>query len=37
MADQVRHKTFISYHHADQEGVDDFIKTFDHERDVFHR
>ena len=35
MADHVRHKTFISYHHADQEEVDDFIKTFDHGRDVF--
>ena len=35
MTDRVRHKTFISYHHADQEEVDDFIKTFDHDRDVF--
>ena len=24
----VRHKTFISYHHADQQEVDDFIRTF---------
>jgi len=31
----VRHKVFISYHHADQEQVDDFIRTFDEERDVF--
>ena len=31
----VRHKVFISYHHADQEKVDDFIETFDEERDVF--
>ena len=35
MADQVRHKTFISYHHKDQEEVDRFIETFDHDRDVF--
>ena len=35
MADQVRHKTFISYHHEDQEEVDRFIETFDHDRDVF--
>ncbi|EKF9128107.1 TIR domain-containing protein, partial [Vibrio cholerae] len=28
-------KCFISYHHADQEEVDEFIRTFDHERDVF--
>lgn len=35
MTDQVRHKTFISYHHDDQEEVDEFIKTFDHDRDVF--
>jgi hypothetical protein len=35
MADQVRHKTFISYHHDDQEEVDQFIETFDHDRDVF--
>ncbi|MEZ8013587.1 MULTISPECIES: TIR domain-containing protein [Vibrio] len=30
-----RHKCFISYHHEDQDEVDDFIRTFDHERDVF--
>ena len=30
-----RHKVFISYHHADQAEVDEFIKTFDEERDVF--
>ena len=35
MADQVRHKTFISYHQADQEEVDKFIEKFDHDRDVF--
>ena len=35
MTDQVRHKTFISYHHDDQEEVDKFIETFDHERDVY--
>lgn len=31
----IRHKCFISYHHADQDEVDAFIRTFDHERDVF--
>ena len=35
MTDQVRHKTFITYHHDDQEEVDKFIETFDHNRDVF--
>lgn len=35
MTEKVRHKVFISYHHADQKEVDDFIKTFDHQRDVF--
>ena len=35
MPDQVRHKTFISYHHQDQEAVDKLIRTFDHDRDVF--
>ena len=35
MPDQVRHKTFISYHQDDQEEVDEFIRTFDHDRDVF--
>ncbi len=32
---EVRHKCFISYHHADQDEVDDFVSTFDHDRDVF--
>ncbi len=31
----VRHKCFISYHHDDQDEVESFIDTFDHERDVF--
>ena len=35
MTNQVRHKTFISYHHDDQEEVDKFIETFDHDRNVF--
>ena len=35
MADQVRHKTFISYHRDDEEEVAKFIETFDNERDVF--
>jgi len=32
---RVRHKVFISYHHDDQSEVDDFIRAFDEERDVF--
>ncbi len=28
-------KCFISYHHADQAEVDQFIRTFDHTHDVF--
>ena len=35
MTNQIRHKTFISYHHDDQEEVDQFIETYDHDRDVF--
>ena len=35
MSDQVRHKTFISYHGDDHEEVEKFIKTFDQDRDVF--
>jgi len=31
----VRRKCFISYHHADQQEVDKFIRTFDHERNIF--
>jgi hypothetical protein len=31
---EVKHKVFISYHHDDQDEVEDFIKTFDHERKV---
>jgi len=31
----VRHKCFISYHHDDQKAVEEFIETFDHEREVF--
>ena len=29
-----RHNTFISYHHADESEVADFINRFDHEHDV---
>lgn len=35
MADEIRHKVFISYHHEDQKIVDGFIRTFDYERRVF--
>src|SRR3712207_3248878 len=33
----VRHKCFISYHHADEEMVAHFVDTFDHQHDVFIR
>ena len=32
---EVRHKTFISYHHEDQEAVDEFLRAFDVDRDTF--
>lgn len=32
---KVRHKCFISYHHDDQDEVDAFVRTFDHDRDAF--
>lgn len=32
---KIRRKVFISYHHEDQEEVNQFVKTFDDERDVF--
>ena len=31
----VRRKCFISYHHADEDEVDQFIRDFDHEYDCF--
>ncbi len=31
----VRRKCFISYHHADQGWVDNFVETFDHGRNLF--
>lgn len=31
----IRHKSFISYHHADQVAVRRFIDTFDENQDVF--
>ncbi|MDP3034027.1 MAG: TIR domain-containing protein [Methanobacteriaceae archaeon] len=30
-----RRKVFISYHHADKDEVNEFIKTFSNDRDVF--
>ncbi|WP_378947617.1 TIR domain-containing protein [Mesorhizobium sp. ANAO-SY3R2] len=30
-----RHKCFISYHHADDHAVRNFVDTFDHAHDVF--
>lgn len=35
MSNDVRHKVFISYHHADQVEVNNFITTFSDERNVF--
>lgn len=32
---KVRHKVFISYHKDDKDEVEEFIKTFDEEKDVF--
>ena len=29
------HKVFISYHHDDQDEVEEFVRTFDNERKVF--
>lgn len=31
----VRRKCFISYHHADQDAVNAFVRRFDHEHDSF--
>lgn len=31
----VRRKCFISYHHADQQAVNQFVRDFDHEQDTF--
>lgn len=31
----VRRKCFISYHHADQSAVNQFVRDFDHEYDTF--
>ncbi|NRT80955.1 TIR domain-containing protein [Clostridium beijerinckii] len=30
-----KHKVFISYHHNDQEEVDEFIKTYSDEKNIF--
>jgi len=32
---EIRHKVFISHHKDDTDEVNDFIDTFDHEREVF--
>lgn len=34
LASKTRRKCFISYHHADEAEVEQFIQTFDHDRDV---
>lgn len=34
LASKTRRKCFISYHHADEEEVQQFIQQFDHDRDV---
>jgi MTH538 TIR-like domain (DUF1863) len=31
----IRRKCFLSYHHADQDAVDNFTRTFDHSHDAF--
>ncbi|WP_069364320.1 TIR domain-containing protein [Salisediminibacterium beveridgei] len=31
----IRHRVFVSYHHEDQEEVDNFLSTFGNERNVF--
>ena len=31
----IRHKCFLSYHHADQDLVRNFIEKFDEDGDVF--
>ena len=35
MTTDARHRVFISYHHANQREVDDFVTTFSDERHVF--
>lgn len=35
LARLTRHRCFISYHHEDEEEVQDFIQEFDHRHDVF--
>jgi hypothetical protein len=32
---QIRHKTFITYHHDDEDEVIDFVNEFDYYRDIF--
>ena len=34
LANSTRRKCFISYHHADEEEVEQFIRTFDHNQDI---
>ncbi|WP_082181255.1 TIR domain-containing protein [Actinomyces timonensis] len=34
LAKNTRHKCFISYHHADEHEVEQFIQTFDHNQDI---
>lgn len=34
LANNTRRKCFISYHHADEGEVQEFIQTFDHDQDV---
>jgi len=34
LANSTRRKCFISYHHADEEEVEQFIRTFDHKQDI---
>lgn len=34
LVNRTRHKCFISYHHADEVEVEQFVQDFDHNRDV---
>lgn len=34
---EIRRKVFISYHHVDQDEVQEFIDTFDHDHNIFIR
>lgn len=35
LSSYTRHRCFVSYHHADEAEVQQFIETFDHDHDIF--